>query len=214
VATDGEAATRSNKSSPARRASSAQAAHHHWRPIRGLNSGGERQKRQTIDEQCAVSSAHLLTYLGKGLARRTTGCYCPGRLSQRSSDRRFTCRIGPSVGTPISGRNWQASVALTTGAVQVRRGRRGPAILATTCTRNSRNPVVSAGPAVRKPGRHRPPRRQALTRVYLGPLPPTRALTSGAAYRAPLPPGGLGSASRPPEASPSQSAARASLRSR
>jgi hypothetical protein len=183
VATDGEAATTSNKSSPARRASSAQAAHHHWRPIRGPNSGGERQKRQTIDEQCAVSSAHLLTYLGKGLARRTTGCYCPGRLSQRSSDRRFTCRIGPSVGTPISGRNWQS-------------------------------PAVSAGPAVRKPGRHRPPRRQALTRVYLGPLPPTRALTSGAAYRAPLPPGGLGSASRPPEAWPSQSAARASLRSR
>ncbi len=122
-------------------------------------------------------------------------------LSHHLSDRR-------SFGTPISQPNWRISLVPNPAAGEVTRGRRGPAILATHCTRNSGKPVVPVG---RKPGRHRPHRRQALTRAFLG---PNEALTGGAAYRAPLPPGGLGSASRPLGASPSQSAARASLRSR
>src|SRR5437588_4085956 len=95
------------------------------------------------------------------------------------------------LGNPISGQNWKISMAPTRAAGEVTRSRRGPAMLVTFCTRNSRKPVV---PVVSEPGRDRPHRRQALTRAYLG---PNEALTGGAAYRAPLPPGGLGSASRP-----------------
>jgi len=113
-----------------------------------------------------------------------------------------------SFDTPIGQSNWRISLAPDPAAGEVTRGTRGPAILGTYCTRNSSKPVV---PVVRQAGRHRPHRRQALTRAYLG---PNEALTGGAAYRAPLPPGGLGSASRLLGVSPSQSAARASLRSR
>lgn len=124
-----------------------------------------------------------------------------------------------SFDTQIDRQNWNMPIASTTATREVTSAALGPATLVTYCTRNSWNHVVAGASAVplvaaiTKPGKHRPPRRQALTRASLGPYL-NEGPHRGAAYRAPLPPGGLGSASRPPGASPSQSAARASLRSR
>jgi len=72
VTTEAGPKTGSNKSSPPRRGRwqcrTRSREANSW-----ANSRGERQKRQTINDHCAVASAHLLTYFENGLARRTGG---------------------------------------------------------------------------------------------------------------------------------------------
>jgi len=186
VTTEARPETGSNKSSPPRRGRwqkrTRSRAANSW-----SNSRRERQKRQTINDHFALAPAHLFTYLENGLARRTGGMV--------RSRKGFPDIMGwshhlpdwTSFGTQIDGRNWNIPMAPTTAAPEGTRAARGPAILVTHCSRNSWNPVVAAASAVpvvvavvavvaavvavRKPGRHRPPRRQALTRAYLGPSP-------------------------------------------
>src|SRR5260370_1078203 len=67
-------------------------------------AAGERQKRQTIYEQCAVSSALSFDIFAKWSSRKDQRGVMSRRLSQSSPDGHIICRIGSALALLLAGR--------------------------------------------------------------------------------------------------------------